>query len=96
MPHSGGRPKSSLVDENFVDVIIEGKKLPQHKCKHCGHQTTKSAARGQQHLQICEAFQQKQERKKQTESKNTVQLPIAKRPASQTIMSDATRPWLNT
>jgi hypothetical protein len=65
------------MNENFVDVIIENKKLSQHKCKHCDHQTIKSAAKNQQHLQICEAFQKKQERKNQTKSsKNTVQLFI--------------------
>jgi hypothetical protein len=89
MPHSDDRPKSSLMNENFVDVIIESKKLAQHKCKHCDHQTIKSVAQSQQHLKICEAFQQKQERKKQRKSsKNTVQLSIVKRPISQTIMSE--------
>jgi hypothetical protein len=66
-----------LIDENFIDVIIEGLKLSQQKCKHCDHQITKSAVREQQHLEICEAFKQKQERKKETNfSKNTVQLLI--------------------
>jgi hypothetical protein len=65
------------MNENFVDVIIESKKLLQHKCKHCDHQTIKNAARSQQHLKICEAFQQKQKKKKQTKSsKNTTQLFI--------------------
>jgi hypothetical protein len=77
------------MNENFVDVIIESKKLAQHKCKHCDHQIIKNAARSQQHLKICEVFQQKQERKKQTKSsKNTVQLSIVKRSISQTIMSE--------
>jgi hypothetical protein len=90
----GGRPKNFLVDENFIDVIIEGLKLPQQKCKHCDHQTTKSAARGQQHLEICEAFKQEQERKKETNSsKNTVQLPITSliRPLSQAQITVAHR-----
>jgi hypothetical protein len=71
------RSKNFLIDENFIDVIIEDLKLSQQKCKHCDHQITKSAVREQQHLKICEAFKQEQKRKKETNfSKNTVQLLI--------------------
>ncbi len=94
MPHTGGRPKNSLVEDNFIDVIAESLKLPQHRCKHCGHQSTKSAARGQQHLQICDAFIREQQRKQDTGiSKNSVQLLITSliRPLTQAQIAHAHR-----
>jgi hypothetical protein len=52
-------------------------KLSQHKCKHCEHQSSKSAARDQQHLKICDAFKREQARKKKMKfNQNSVQLLI--------------------
>lgn len=95
--HSGGRPKNALVDENFVDVIIEGMKYPQHRCTHCGYQSAKVATRGQQHLQTCNAFQEVQERRQQEtssrSSKSLIQLPITPliRPLNQAQVAHAHR-----
>jgi hypothetical protein len=63
--HTDDRFKNYLIDENFVDVVIESMKLSQHKCKHCDHQSSKNAARDQQHLKICDAFKSQQAQKKE-------------------------------
>jgi hypothetical protein len=77
MSHKDDRSKNSLMNENFVDVVAESRKLSQHKCKHCEYQFIKSAAREQQHLKLCDAFKREQERKKKTTlSKNSIQLFI--------------------
>jgi uncharacterized protein with FMN-binding domain len=52
MSHKDDRFKNSLMNENFVVVVAEGRKLPQHKYKHCEYQFTKGAAREQQHLKL--------------------------------------------
>jgi hypothetical protein len=65
------------MNENFIDVVIENMKLSQHKCKHCEHQSSKSAARDQQHLTICDAFKRDQAKKQKMKfNQNSVQLLI--------------------
>jgi hypothetical protein len=77
MFHTDDRLKNSLMKDNFVDVVTEDKKLSQHKYKHCDHQSTKSVARSQQHLQTCDAFIREQQRKQKIElSQNARQLFI--------------------
>jgi hypothetical protein len=75
--HTDDRLRNYLIDENFVDVVIESKKLSQHKCKHCDHQTSKNAARGQQRLKIRDAFKRDQAQKKEMKTgQKSVQLSI--------------------
>jgi hypothetical protein len=65
------------MNQNFADVIVEGKKYSQHRCKHCDHQSAKNAARKQQHLKICDAFKKKQNmQQKMMLNKISVQLFI--------------------
>jgi hypothetical protein len=75
--HIDDRFKNYLINENFVDVVIESKKLSQHKCNHCNHQSSKNAARDQQHLKICDAFKRDQAQKKEMKTdQKSVQLLI--------------------
>jgi hypothetical protein len=75
--HTDDRLRNYLIDENFVDVVTESKKLSQHKCKHCDHQSSKNAARDQQYLKICDAFKRDQTQKKEMKTdQKSVQLLI--------------------
>jgi hypothetical protein len=75
--HTDDRFRNYLINKNFVDVVIGSKKFSQHKCKHCDHQSSKNAARGQQHLKICDAFKRDQAQKKDMKTdQKSVQLLI--------------------
>ena len=77
MSQRGGRQKNHLVDKNFKYIITEGLKNPQHQCIHCGHQLTRNAAKGQQHLNQCDAYQKEKARKQKGILSNaSIQLPI--------------------
>ena len=94
MSQRGGRQKNHLVDENFKDIITEGLKNPQHQCIHCGHQSTRNAARGQQHLNQCDAYQKEKARKQKSILSNaSIQLPITTliRPLNQAQIASAHR-----
>ena len=54
--------KNHLVENNFTDVIILGKKFFQHKCNHCEHQFFKLEFRAQHHLKTCQTFQNHQKK----------------------------------
>lgn len=75
MAQRGGRLKNQLIDDNFIDVIVEGKKFSQHKCNHCDRQTSKLAFKAQHHLKTCQSFinhqkEIKKEKKKIAEIKS--------------------------
>ena len=75
MAQRNGRPKNQLVEENFVEIIAMGKKCPQHRCKHCGHQSTKLTSRAQLHLNQCQPYLKHQE-----EMKKDSNMIVAHRP----------------
>ena len=64
MAQRNRRPKNQLMKDNFVEIIVMRKKCPQHKCKHCGHQSIKLTFRTQLHLNQCQSYLKHQKKMK--------------------------------
>lgn len=76
MVHDDDRPRNQMMEDNFTDIIDIERKISQHRCNHCEHQSVKVSFKTQQHLNQCTKFQLHQEETKKKKKKKLTQLLI--------------------